>query len=236
MLTFPTALFAPSGLKASLQGVAKDGGQSLSGITQYAMTTGGGFWTFDMDEAVLWDTNKFNVWEAVAARADNGATPFVVPVCERRRQPFGNPKRPPPIGFFDDSVFADGALWAGELCSAVLTGTAALRATLISFTHSFPAGAFLRGGEHFTVWYPTRGQRMHRITRVLSDADGTASVEIRPPLREACAADTPLDFDNPRCVMLCPGDMGALLEMFKRGKSPKVRFVESFAPVEPGYS
>jgi hypothetical protein len=91
----------------------------------------------------------------------------------------------------------------------------------------------MTGGEHFTVWHNTKGQRMHRVIRVIEQdtGAGTATVDIRPPLREATIADITLDFDNPRCVMRCAGDMGAQVDLLRFGKG-SVTFVEAFAPVE----
>lgn len=234
MLTFPTALFSPSSLAARLVGGAVTGGQSLSGITQFAMTTGGPSWVFEFGEAPLWTKETFNTWEAVAAATDNGATPFVVPVCDRRRQPFVDPKRGEGVGDGDDSTFSDGALWSAEYITASVVGSASLRATRLNISITGIAPEGLVGGEHFTIWHLTKGQRMYRVARVVEqDTEAhTATIDIRPPLREATADGITLDFDNPRCVMRINGDMGAILEMLRFGKSPQIQFVESFAPVE----
>jgi hypothetical protein len=230
MLTFPTALFAPTSMIADLVGASVAGQRSLSGITQSALFSGGPFWVFEFGEAVLWDRAKFNTWRAIAAQSDSGATPFIVPVCDRKHQPFIDPKRPAGVGNGDDSVFSDGATWAGEYIEASIDGTAALRATQLAI--NIAGGRDLIGGEFFTIWHLTKGQRMYEVTRILSQGGGSAVINIRPGLREATAADIPLDFDNPRCTMGVAGGMAAILEMLKRGKSPTIRFVESFAPVD----
>jgi hypothetical protein len=131
-LTFPTALFSPSSLRASLVGGTVSSGQSLSGITQFAMAAGGAYWQFEMGESTLWTKEKLNTWEAIAAATDNGATPFVVPLAQRRRQPFTDPKRDAGVGNSDDSTFSDGALWPAEYITASIVGSAALRATRLS--------------------------------------------------------------------------------------------------------
>jgi hypothetical protein len=228
MLTFPTGLFCPAGLTPRLLGGALAGGQSLSGLTQYAMTTGGPYWAIDFANVVLWDLDKYKTWAAVAAACDNGATPFVVPLCDRRSQPFTNPKRDVGIGNGDDSKFGDGALWSAEYITSTLIGTAALRATSLHIACA--GGKPLEGGEHFTIWGLERGQRMYRVITAAQRDDDTWDITIRPPLREALADGVTLDFDNPRCVMRVDGDMSATLDMLKRG-SGQVRFVETFRPV-----
>lgn len=231
MLTFPTVLFAPNGLKASLIGGTVSGGQALSGISQFAMTSGGPMWSFTFGDALLLTKEKLNTWEAIAAATDNGATPFVVPVAQRRRQPFLTSKLPDGVSDSDASTFSDGALWTMSEITASIVGSAALRATRLNI--SITGGVPLIGGELFTAWGLTKGQRMHIITRVIAQdlEANTATIDIRPPLREALSADTPLDFDNPRCVMRVNGDMGAQVDLLRFGKG-SVSFVETFAPVE----
>lgn len=233
MLTWPTALFSPPGMTPRMTGASQSGGQSVSTISQYGHTSGGGLWIFEFAETPLLTPVLFKVWQAIARRSDNGATPFVVPLCDRRSQPFIDPKRPAGIGFGDDSVFADGALWAGEQITASIVGSAALRAT--SLRLSVAGGKDLEGGEYFTVWHSLMGQRLYEIVGIDDQVDSTTwEVETRPPLRQATPADIVVDFDNPRCQMRADGDLSASLEMLKRGRAPQVRFVEDFRPATDG--
>lgn len=227
--TFPTAFFAPRGLTPRLVGASSAAGRSLSGITQRAMTSGGGYWMFDFDNVTLWTREKWKTFMAFMGLTDFGATPFIVPLCDRRGGPFADPKRGAGVGNSDDSTFSDGATWAGELIEASLDGSAALRATTISIL--IAGAADLQGWEPFTIWHLGMGQRMYEIVRVRSQGGGAATIDIRPPLREACADGVTLDFDNPRCTMCAVGDVAASLEDLRFG-SAKVSFVETFMPVE----
>lgn len=231
MLTFPTGLFVPSTLTPELVGASVSGGQSLSGLTQAAMTSGGGYWQIDFGEAVLWTPSKLKTWRAVSSRADGGATPFIVPLCDRIHQAFlaADVQRGAGVGNSDDSTFSDGALWPAEYITATLTGSAALRATWINLTISGSAG--LNGGEFFTIWGVKYGQRLYNITQVVPLGGNDYQCEIRPPLREAAANGATLDFDNPRCQMQIVGPSGAILEQLRFGRSPKIRFIENFTPV-----
>jgi len=227
VLTFPTALFKPGTLRKRIVGASIGGGQSVSGVSQSAATSAGGHWVFELEGVNLWDRAKFNTWEGIAAIEDNGATQFVVPICDRIHQPFGDPKRLLGIGNGDDSVFDDGALWAAEQITASITGSAALRATRLTIACDHTVEV----GNHFTGWHLAKGQRMYRIAQVHGQGGGSADISIRPPLRQATSDGFPLDFDNPRSVMTVQGDMSATLEMLKRG-SGKVTFQESFGPVD----
>jgi hypothetical protein len=224
MLTFPTAFFAPQGLQPRPVGASTNSGGSLSGLTQFAATAGGFHWEVDLTGVALWTREKTLVWRAIELASDGGATGFVVPLCDRIHQPFANPKRLT-TGFRDDAVFSDGALWVADQITAATVGAGALRAT--SLTISFVGPAPLIGGEKFTVWHPTKGQRLYGVKSLVDNGDGTLTIQFRPPLREAMLAGDTLDFDNPRCVMRVDGDMSAALELLKRGTGA-VKFVETF--------
>ena len=230
MLTFPTGLFVPSALTPELVGASVSGGQSLSGLAQNAATSGGGFWQITFGEAVLWDRNKFNTWRAIAAQSDGGATPFIVPLCDRVHQCFlpSQVKRGVGIGNGDDTRFSDGALWPAEYITATIPASAALRTTNLNI--AIAGGAALTGGEFFTIWHATKGQRLYCVTQVNSQGDGLANITIRPPLREATASGVTLDFDNPRCQMNVVGQIAPTLEQLRFGKSPTLKFVENFQP------
>jgi hypothetical protein len=218
VFTFPTALFAPQSIRPQLLGGAVSGGQSLSGITQLAATSGGPFWGLELGGVTLNTREKMKAWRAVEAMSDNGATSFVVPLCDRGNQPFLNPRRTD--GFTGDKVFSEGTSWTISEITATASA-AALRATELTLA-SYSGGATLVGGEHFTIVHPTLGARLYRIGSVSG-----ATITIRPPLREAISSGTVLDFDNARCVMRVEGDMSAALELLKRGTG-SVRFLESF--------
>jgi hypothetical protein len=115
--------------------------------------------------------------------------------------------------------------------TATTTGTTALGATSISLS-AFTADKALVGGEHFAAYGSTYGWRLHRITRVtaggLGSGDAT-SFQFRPPLREAIASGSHLNFESPRCTMRVDGDLSETLSMLKRGKA-QARFVEWGGP------
>lgn len=229
MLTFPTALFAPVGLTVRRQGGAFSGGQSVSGIGQSAMTSGGHLWVVDFSKVAVWDVRRFKIWESFCSASDNGASPFVVPLCNRRVQPFTTPKKDPGTGNSDSSTFSDGALWGSGILTAAIIGSAALRAT--SAHISCIGGVDLTGGEYFTGWHVTVGQRLYQVKTAAKREDGTFDITFRPPLREATPDGFNLDFDDPRCHMqVSPNsDPSATLDMYKRG-SAQVSFIESFRP------
>lgn len=229
MKTFPTAKFAPAGFQPRRIGGSQSQGQSTSGIAQTAMTTGGFMWGIEFSKVVLWDAAPYRAWEAFCSSTDNGATPFIVPFCNRRAQPFLNPKKPDGVGNSDDSAFSDDALWGDGQIAAAMIGSAALRAT--SAHVACVGGIDDLVGTWFTGWHARLGQRAYHVTGCSKRGDGTFDITFRPPLREATPDGFPLDFDDPRCQMaIAPGsDPSASLDMLKRG-SASVSFVEDFRP------
>lgn len=226
---FPTRLFKPSSLAIRLIGQAQSGGVAASGEVQFADLAGGGRWVADFGETPLWTPAKVKAWRALAAAADGGATPILVPLADRRGQPLSNPLvTPDPFGL---TVYDDGLTpWTPDQVTATTTADMALRATSADFTFSAPKA--LSGGEHFAVSHATWGWRLYRIIRV--DAGGLGSgdattVTFRPPLREATAAGALLNFDSPRCVMRADGDIDLTLTGLRRGQA-SARFVEQPTP------
>lgn len=228
-LVFPTRLFAPPSLQVRLLGQAITGGASLSGEAQFAEVGGGGRWVADFGEACLWTREKVLAWRRFAAAADGGATSLLVPLADRRHQPLNNPYTGPDA-FGLDTWVSDESDWTAAEVTAPASA-AALGATALSFAYTAPKA--LLGGEHFSIHHATWGWRLYRVSRVVSGGTvGSAvstSVEVRPPLREAIAASTPLNFESPRCLMRVDGDVDCTVEQLRFGNA-SARFVEAGGP------
>jgi hypothetical protein len=228
-LVFPSRLFAPTSLQARLVGQAISGGVSLSGEQQFADASGGGRWVIDFGESALWTREKVLAWRRFVAAADGGATSLLVPFADRRHQPV-NPHYTGGDTFGLDTWVADASAWTAEEVTATTTADAAIGATSISFTFTAPKA--LLGGEVFSRLHATAGWRAYRGSRVtaggLGSGDAT-TLQFRPPLREAIASGSPLNFESPRCVMRVDGDLSETLSMLKYGKA-QARFVERGGP------
>lgn len=213
---FPTRLFGPSSLQARLVGQAISGGVSLSGEAQFADAAGGGRWVVDFGETALWTREKVLAWRRLAAMADGGATPIIVPFADRRHQPV-NPKYTGSDTFGLDTWVDDVTAWTDEEVTAVTTADAASGATSLAFTITAPVA--LLGGEKLSFIHDTMSWRVYKTGRIKTGgAVGTevaTTVDIRPPLREAVASGTPINFTSPRCVMRVDGDISETLSQLK---------------------
>jgi hypothetical protein len=96
-----------------------------------------------------------------------------------------------------------------------------VRATSLSIAISY--GGRIEPGQHFSI-----GERLYRVKSVTySGAGATATITIRPPLREAVPNGSRLEFDFPVCRMRLASDteMDLSLDQRRLG-APSASFVE----------
>lgn len=215
-----------------LVGSARAAGRSASGVIHGGRVDGGGLWTYGFDGVNLKTVDHVNAWEALGAYLAEGATPIVVPFCNKRYFPAPIVDGQPVYSYGDiphddETLFDDDTGYDQNVVVATVLNAAALRATTLVLRMTY-AGE-LRGWHPFTIVHTEIGPRLYGITSI-SDVDGTDhTVTIEPPLREAVDGGETADFDWPRCVMQLNGAMPVSMNM-GRFASPAVSFVESFLP------
>jgi hypothetical protein len=173
-------------------GNVTSGGTSLSGIDDPIETDGGGFWRLDLINGETIDRTAGLAWRALTEGMDNGSQAVIALLCsERLFQPVGDLVT---VDHSDGTPFSDDTPYDSSGADYTIVADAALRAVTVQI-----AGASelpLIGGELFSVEHAAWGWRVYRITRIDGDV-----ITFRPPLREAMAAGTALEFDTPRCQM-----------------------------------
>jgi len=190
-----------------LAGAARSGGRSVSGIYNMSRTDGGGLWAYGLQSIAINTREQVMAFEQFATLMAEGARPIIVPVCNRRYKPTGSTEGYP----------------------VRVTSDAPLRATTLIMTKSVFMETFI-GGELFSIDHPTRGPRLYRIIEQHPLDSVTVSTTIEPPLRQAVAANQPLVFDEPLCVMQLAEPTSLQLELRKHGR-PSLNFIESFLPL-----
>lgn len=233
-IAFPRSLLRERTARLVLTRRVISPGVGGSGNVTLLALDGGGLWELDYGSISLRTADHQRMWEALAAISDGGVTPFVVPYCGSRTAPWplvgGEPLTSyGDIPHDDGTLFDDGSGYYQPVIDVEVIGTPALRDT--SMTVRINYGSAFRGGELFSIYHPTAGYRFYRVVgveEVVPDLDYTLT--IRPPLREAVADGTVLDFDRPRCLMQLadPGAMDATWEL-RRFAQPSASFLE--APV-----
>lgn len=208
MKVFPTRQFYFQGIEPALDRRVVSGGVAISGDEDTIATDGGGRVTVQFTGADLDSPQVAAAWSAIDALSDGGPVPFIVPMTDARRQMMGEITTP--IGGFpwwEESEFDP------VTPLAALTTSAALRATTISVDMSaLPRPVY--AGIWVSIDHPTK---RHRAYKIASATDTT--ITIRPPLREAAASGTAVEFLDPKCVMRAVDGL----------KSPSV-----FGYVDPG--
>lgn len=233
LLYFPPSLDRDRTIMWELMGRTISGGKSLAGPQPVARLDGGGLWTARIGDVQLSSADEVRAWRAMSALLDGGATAIVLTYRDTRHYPAPTVNgvrytTADAVTHSDGATFSDGAGYSQSTVSATVETAAALRATTIDITIAI--GASLRGGEHFSIEHDTLSHRMYRIGSV-TEAGGVSTCTIRPPLREAVAAGTLIEFDRPKCVMRLqePGGMDLTLTRREFGQA-STAFIESFPP------
>jgi len=222
---FSPCIFSPDGIEADREQKVISGGTSLSGADDTIATDGGGRWFAQFSEPYLDEPVIAKTWRALSAHL-SGARPIIVRLCDARHQPAGGFVEVP---HSDGTPLSDDTLYVSGETDVRAATDAPLRATTLAVdVVSLPED--LTGGERFSIQHPTMLDRAYEISDIDVDA-GTITFE--PPLREAVSAGTPINFEDPRCVMRIDGAMSSPTRM-GFAESPGVRFVEHF-PGPGGY-
>lgn len=229
LLTWPRALMRDRMWQWELVARTIGGGKTLGGAMPLARLDGGGLWSCSMQDVQVSTPDQIRAWRALSALLDNGATPVILEARDERAAPWPTTGSSGVTSTNDDgSTPSDGTLYTSDVISATLAADAALRATTLQIT--IEDAAALAGGEFFSILHDTYSHRLYRIGSV--EQSGTsATVTIRPPLREATLAGATLDFDHPKCVMqlATPDAMDLMLNRRMFGQSSP-RFIERLPP------
>lgn len=221
---FPTRMFGFLKREVDIERQTLDGGTAINGETDRVATDGGGRVFAEFAEGALVDRDIVMTWRAITALVEEGVTPVIVPFCDPRHQPARFPTllstHSDGSPFDDETLYETGGGLVGEASAGV-----ALRATQLAFTGNL-VGRSLMGGEWFAINHAVKGWRAYKVRRVVAQSGTGATVEFRPPLREAIAAGQAIDFANPRCLMVADERPGTALQ-WGRQTDAAIRFVES---------
>lgn len=180
-----------------------------------------GIWRATLGDIHVRGSSAVVTYRGIATMLEGRVGTILVPLC-RGYQPVPDGVDPsvPAVPHSDGAFFSDGSGYASSTIDIVTSGSAALRATTLSVSITY-AGT-LEPGQHFSI-----GERLYRIKSVEYASASTATLTIRPPLREAVASGVHLEFDDPVCRMRLASDteMDLSLDM-RRFSNPTVNFIE----------
>ena len=229
---FPPCFANRAEMVWDLPGAFTSGGTSVfGGESQVRRMDGGGGWRAMLQNLVLKDAANQKTWQAIWQDIMLGNTKYIVPRPPHRlKASFVSTGGSVP--WSDDVPFSDDSEWYTGSGLATLAAEVELRAVEAQII--LPPGAALEGGEPFTIVGPTYGARLYHVARVLdvaADEDGdTVTVRFGPPAREDYAAESEVDFENPRCTMRAvPNSDGAAVNFSRsRFATASIVFEETF--------
>ncbi|MBW7967585.1 hypothetical protein [Bradyrhizobium sp. BR 10261] len=209
---FPRALLREKTHAWNIAGVAVSGGQNAgASMPMLVRSDGGGFWTCKMSAISLSGRQGVNdtgrdrqkrsllLWRALRQLAQGGVNALVVPRNDALARPWpAGIAQGLEISYADGTFFDDGVGFEQPIID-ITCGAASLRANSLAITVN-RAGELL-GGESFSIDHPTWGWRMYEIATVDMASSTSGTITFNPPLREAVADGTRLEFDRPRCTM-----------------------------------
>lgn len=181
-----------------------------------------GIWRATLGDIVVRNRAAVIVFRGIATELEGRLGKILVPLC-RGYQPLpdgATASASKPLPHSDGTFFSDGSGYVTNLSSVTLAANAPLRATTLSI--SIALSGPIEPGQHFSI-----GERLYRVKAASYISPTTATLTIRPPLREPALAGSDLNFDDPVCRMRLATDteMDLSLEMRRFG-NPTVNFVE----------
>lgn len=207
-IEFPRRLLREQNHDWNITGNTMGVGQTSAAAVD-VRSDGGGLWMAALNNIRFLDATDTLLWRAVRQICNGGVAPIIVPRNDVAFAPW--PAGVVEIGgvpFSDGSFFSDGAGFYQSIIDITSADVAPLRATSMSIDLNYCGP--LRGGEAFTIEHATWGPRLYEVGTVdLAEDGASAAITFNPPLREAVAVGTMLDFDRPRCLMklALPGAM-----------------------------
>jgi hypothetical protein len=207
METFSRSMLPPYGFSVSVQANAVEYPRALSGRAAANDFTAGGYVMAEFQQIPVVTPAQFRYWNRIARKYSGGRAGIIVPIINDDLLPDGVPAGTSGISHSDGALFSDGSGYAQDSISGSLVGDHILNAGTLTF--EFFGDAELTGGEWFSIRHPTKNWRAYSIwtiddTEDVSGGGTLYTVGIQPPLREATAGGTDLDFVRPRFL----GQMG----------------------------
>lgn len=241
-LEFPRTLLREKSHSWNLVGTAAAPGLLSNNVFPMVRTDGGGLWTCSMnsvslsgikDSAFIGRQRQREaglLWRAVRQVCNGGVNPIIVPRNDALFVPWppGVARDAGVTAHSDGSFFSDSTGYYQSVIVISCNGGASLRATTMNVNLTYTGD--LQGGESFSIEHPTLGWRLYEISTIFAVSAGVATISFNPPLREAIADGTVMEFDRPRCLMRLktPSSMDLTVEPWTFN-SASVEFIEAFS-------
>lgn len=240
--TLEANFLAPAKTTFDVIGSAIDGGRNGVGQGQSIEMSGGGLVAASYDDCKITDREQYEYINMLGARLNGGFRFMNVPIITDWFGPFpvaGNlpALRIDGIPHSDGAFFDDGSGYSQATIWGIVTENAALNSGILSI-RAYGLARPLRWSDWFSIYHDGgKGWRAYRYWEVLSVSPGSDEVgeyqdyvlALAPPLREAVAVGTRVEFARPRFVAKFKADftLPSVVEAFFVTEQT-IQFVEAF--------
>lgn len=202
--------FAPGLLRWRLADSRFEGPGAFDMPSDVVTTDGGGYWLATLAEAPVFTGMEQHALRAMALSLRGGAR-VDVPFLEK--EPTGGLTS---VTFSDGSTFSDGTTFQSGTVAAVLELPVTVRDDGMRIR--ITSGHELIGGDVYSLWRGDQlGSSLHCTASVEQVSPGVWDVEIGPQARQAWAAGTEVNFNDPHCAMRLNDPNGEMWPEFRRG-------------------
>ncbi|MDX0499016.1 hypothetical protein GOC68_22505 [Sinorhizobium medicae] len=217
-------------------GSSIDGGRNGVGEGQTIEMSGGGIVTATYEDCKIKNPEHYEYVNWLGARLNGGFRFINVPIITDWFGPFPTVNNLPApivsgITHSDGSYFSDGAGYSQATVYGEITEAATLNAGIIKM-RVYGLDRPLRWSDWFSIYHTTKGWRAYRYWQVISkttEENPIYTLAIAPPLREAVAVGTRVEFARPRFVAKFKSEftLPSVVEAFFVTQQ-SIQFVEAF--------
>ena len=223
---WPTIL-RPQKIKIDLAHRSLRGPSAQSGFTQ-VISNSAGIWTGTYDSIPVYSSSMIRCWRALDTLIEGQLGVISLPAWDFPRSPSAmdelgsNIQSLGPVPNSDGSFFNDYSGYAGTWTNVTVTSKANIGDTTITLTKNAPK-VTLELGHRFSV-----NSRLYQIKSITAQNDSTATIVIRPPIREAVFSGDIAEFDYPRVLMRLTDDKAMNLDLnYNANCFPTLTFIEA---------
>ena len=224
-INWPTDILKPQSLSIDLAHRSLRGPTASSGFTQ-VVTNSAGVWRVTFNSIPVYSSSMVKLWRALDSLIEGQLNVISLPAWDYPRSPSAigelgsNLYNYPTVPHSDSTPFDDESEYTSGYTDVQTNATAAVGATTLTVTKGFPVT--LEPGHRFSI-----DERLYQIRTVTTQNDTSATITIRPPLREFVTLGARLEFDFPRVKVRLMDDKAMFLPLnFNAQSFPTLEFIE----------
>lgn len=221
-------ILRPQKIKIDLAHRSLRGPTAQSGYTQ-VVSNSAGLWTATYDSIPVYTSAMVRCWRALDSLIEGQLGIISIPAWDFPRSPnaigelglniYSSIYSSTPHS--DESFFDDNSGYQSSWTNVFVNATALIGATTVSLTKE--TTATLEPGNRFSI-----NDRLYQIQTITNQDSVSATVTIRPPLREALVVGDRAEFDYPRVKVRLTDDKAMQLDLNYNGyATPTLSFYEA---------